>query len=68
MLVSSFSVPWLIGGAGIVAAHAAGLGASVQYVSVTGKDAVRYAHENKIGTVISTSLSINKDDAFCFDF
>ena len=30
-----------IGGAGIVAAHAAGLGASVQFVSVTGVDAAR---------------------------
>ena len=30
-----------IGGAGIVAAHAAGLGAAVQFVSVTGKDVSR---------------------------
>lgn len=30
-----------IGGAGIVAAHSAGLGASVQYFSITGKDATR---------------------------
>jgi len=30
-----------VGGAGIVAAHAAGLGASVQFVSVAGKDASR---------------------------
>ena len=30
-----------IGGAGIVAAHAAGLGASVQFFSVTGNDAIR---------------------------
>ena len=30
-----------LGGAGIVAAHAAGLGASAQFVSVTGKDASR---------------------------
>ncbi len=35
-----------IGGAGIVAAHAAGLGAAVQFFSVTGKDASRdYALE-----------------------
>lgn len=35
-----------VGGAGIVAAHAAGLGASVQYFSVTGNDATRdYALE-----------------------
>ena len=30
-----------LGGAGIVAAHAAGLGASVQFISVTGADAAR---------------------------
>lgn len=30
-----------IGGAGIVAAHAAGMGASVQFISVTGNDAAR---------------------------
>jgi len=30
-----------IGGAGIVAAHAAGLGASVQFISITGNDAIR---------------------------
>lgn len=30
-----------VGGAGIVAAHAAGLGAAVQFVSITGKDATR---------------------------
>lgn len=30
-----------VGGAGIVAAHAAGLGASVQFISVTGADAAR---------------------------
>ena len=30
-----------IGGAGIVAAHAAGLGASVKFISITGNDAIR---------------------------
>ena len=35
-----------IGGAGIVAAHAAGLGAAVRFISVTGADATRtFAHE-----------------------
>ncbi len=29
-------------------------------------ECIRYAHENKMGTVISTSLSINKDDAFWY--
>ena len=41
IVVTPVDVVRFIGGAGIVAAHAAGLGASVQYVSVTGKDAVR---------------------------
>ena len=41
IVVTPVDVVRFIGGAGIVAAHAAGLGASVQYVSVTGKDLVR---------------------------
>jgi len=41
IVVTPIDVVRFIGGAGIVAAHAAGLGASVQYVSVTGKDLVR---------------------------
>jgi MoaA/NifB/PqqE/SkfB family radical SAM enzyme len=30
-------------------------------------ECIRYAHTNKMGTVISTSLSINKDDAFWYE-
>ena len=41
IVVTPVDVVRFIGGAGIVAAHAAGLGASVQYVSVTGNDDVR---------------------------
>ena len=41
IVVTPVDVVRFIGGAGIVAAHAAGLGASVQYFSVTGKDLVR---------------------------
>ncbi len=37
-----------VGGAGIVAAHAAGLGAQVQFVSVTGADANRDFAENEL--------------------
>jgi len=37
-----------VGGAGIVAAHAAGLGAQVQFVSVTGADTNRYFAENEL--------------------
>jgi rfaE bifunctional protein kinase chain/domain len=49
-----------IGGAGIVAAHAAGLGASVQFFSITGEDAARtFALEalNKVG--VNTFLQID---------
>lgn len=46
-----------IGGAGIVAAHAAGLGASVQYFSVTGNDAVRdFALERLAAAGVNTRL------------
>ncbi len=39
-----------IGGAGIVAAHAAGLGAKVQFVSVTGADATRDFAQQELAT------------------
>ena len=41
IVVTPVDTKRFIGGAGIVAAHAAGLGASVQFVSVTGNDAIR---------------------------
>jgi len=41
IVVTPVDIVRFIGGAGIVAAHAAGLGARVQYISVTGMDAVR---------------------------
>jgi len=41
IVVTPVDTKRFIGGAGIVAAHAAGLGASVKFVSVTGKDEVR---------------------------
>lgn len=37
-----------VGGAGIVAAHAAGLGAQVEFVSVTGADAIREFAEKEL--------------------
>lgn len=37
-----------VGGAGIVAAHAAGLGAQIQFVSVTGADTPREFAQNKL--------------------
>lgn len=41
VVVTPVDTTRFVGGAGIVAAHAAGLGASVHFVSVTGNDAVR---------------------------
>ena len=41
IVVTPVDVVRFIGGAGIVASHAAGLGANIEYVSVTGKDSVR---------------------------
>lgn len=49
-----------IGGAGIVAAHAAGLGGSVQFFSVTGNDAVRSFAWDRLQTAgVDTHLLID---------
>ena len=49
-----------IGGAGIVAAHAAGLGASVQYFSVTGNDAARdFALEGLAAAGVNARLLVD---------
>ena len=49
-----------IGGAAIVAAHAAGLGAAVQFVSVTGKDASRdYALKGLAGAGVDAQLLVD---------
>ncbi|MDO9371796.1 MAG: PfkB family carbohydrate kinase [Gammaproteobacteria bacterium] len=49
-----------IGGAGIVAAHAAGLGASVQFVSVTGVDAARdFAQEGLAAAGVKAHLLVD---------
>ena len=49
-----------IGGAGIVAAHAAGLGASVTFVSVSGNDASRhYALASLAAAGVSTQLLLD---------
>jgi rfaE bifunctional protein kinase chain/domain len=49
-----------IGGAGIVAAHAAGLGASVHFISVTGNDASRnYALEGLAVAGVQASLLVD---------
>ena len=49
-----------VGGAGIVAAHAAGLGAAVRFFSVTGNDASRnYAQENLVTAGIELQLLVD---------
>lgn len=49
-----------VGGAGIVAAHAAGLGASVTFISVTGKDASRdYALEGLAAAGVEAQLLVD---------
>jgi rfaE bifunctional protein kinase chain/domain len=49
-----------VGGAGIVAAHAAGLGASVQFISVTGKDASRdFALEGLAAAGVEAQLLVD---------
>ena len=49
-----------VGGAGIVAAHAKGLGAEVQFVSVAGNDAARdYALENLTSAGVDAELVID---------
>ena len=49
-----------IGGAGIVAAHAVGLGAAVQFVSVTGNDASReYALEGLVAARVDAQLLVD---------
>ena len=49
-----------VGGAGIVAAHAAGLGAAVRFFSVTGNDASRnYALEELVTTGIDLHLLVD---------
>ena len=46
-----------IGGAGIVAAHAAGMGAQVQFVSVTGVDLIRdFAHSELVAAGVPSCL------------
>jgi len=49
-----------VGGAGIVASHAAGLGASVQFISVTGDDdAKSFAQEKLTETGVRTHLLVD---------
>jgi rfaE bifunctional protein kinase chain/domain len=61
LVVMPLDTARFIGGAGIVAAHAASLGASVKFVSVTGKDATRdFALETLRVTGVEASLFIDE--------
>ena len=50
IVVTPVDTTRFIGGAGIVAAHAAGLGSSVQFVSVAGADEVRLFAEERLAS------------------
>lgn len=57
IVVSPIDSTRFMGGAGIVAAHAAGLGAKTQFVSVTGADAPReFAQEQLAAAGVNASL------------
>lgn len=60
VVVTPVDTTQFIGGAGIVAAHAAGLGAAVQFVSVTGDDAGRkFALEALANAGVNTQLLVD---------
>jgi len=61
IVVTPVDTTQFVGGAGIVAAHAAGLGASVIFVSVTGSDAARvFALERLAAAGVQAQLMIDE--------
>jgi len=61
IVVTPVDTTQFVGGAGIVAAHAAGLGASVSFVSVTGNDAARaFALERLAAAGVRAQLMIDE--------
>jgi rfaE bifunctional protein kinase chain/domain len=61
IVVTPIDTTQFVGGAGIVAAHAAGLGASVRFVSVTGADAARdFALERLANDGVVTDLLVDE--------
>jgi len=61
IVVTPIDTAQFIGGAGIVAAHAAGLGASVRFISVTGADAAReFARERLAAYGVTADLLIDE--------
>lgn len=60
IVVSPVDSTRFVGGAGIVAAHAAGLGAAVHFLSFTGADATReFAEEGLAATGVKTLLLVD---------
>jgi rfaE bifunctional protein kinase chain/domain len=60
LVVTPTSTASFVGGAGIVAAHAAGLGANVRFVSVTGADATRdFARSGLTAAGVASSLLVD---------
>jgi rfaE bifunctional protein kinase chain/domain len=62
IVISPIDSRKFIGGAGIVAAHAAGLGASVNFISVVGKDSVsEYAREKLSKYFVNSHLEVDNN-------
>ncbi|HEB87167.1 MAG TPA: ADP-heptose synthase [Gammaproteobacteria bacterium] len=60
IVVTPVDTTRFIGGAGIVAAHAAGLGASVQFISVTGADAAReFSQDGLVAAGVEAHLLVD---------
>ena len=62
IVVTPINSTRFLGGAAIVAAHAAGLGASVQFISVTGVDASHYFATNEL-TQAGVRTQLLEDDS-----
>ena len=61
IVVTPIDSKLFIGGAGIVAAHAAGMGAQVQFISVTGKDLTREFSERELSAAAVTAKLLADD-------
>ena len=60
IVVTPVDTTRFIGGAGIVAAHAAGLGAKVEFITVVGNDSSHAFAENKLSEFVSSIDKIDK--------
>ena len=61
VVVTPLDTTKFVGGAGIVAGHAAGLGASTSFVSVTGNDASRHFAKERLSTMNVESFLLRDD-------